>query len=305
MYDDLKEKIKGINAINVTPFHDDGPIDYAALGRNLDQLIAAGIEVIYPCGNTGEYYSLSQDEAKSVVEFAVQHIAGRAKVIVGIGYDAGTAANLAVHAEQAGADGLMLHQPVHPFQLEDGLVDYYRQVAASTNLPLLLYVRHESVTARVLAEAAVIPNIVGVKYAVNHLPSFAKAVQQIGDQLVWICGLAEMQAPFFYAAGAVGFTSGMVNVDATRSFTMLQALREARYADAMAVWNEIRPFEELREEKRSGNNVSVVKEAMAQLGLGNGLVRAPLARLSEAERGRVSSVLQSWGLLQPQYSSNQ
>src|SRR5690606_25978135 len=129
---------------------------------------------------------------------------------------------------------------------------------AATKLPIVLYVRHESVSADMLKQAAAVPNIVGVKYAVNHLPAFARAVKLIGDELVWVCGTAEMWAPFFFAAGAVGFTSGMVNVDAARSFAMLDALRGGRYADAMGIWDELRPFEEMRERNRSADNVSVV-----------------------------------------------
>jgi 4-hydroxy-tetrahydrodipicolinate synthase len=297
MFEAIKQQLKGINAINITPFGENGDIDYEALGRNLDFLIERGIKAIYPCGNTGEYYSLSIQEAKAVAEFAVRHIGGRALVMVGIGHDVRTASELAAHAEQIGADGLMIHQPVHPFQLESGILDYYRQVAESTKLPIIVYVRNESMTAETLKEAAKVTNIIGVKYAVNHLPSFMKAVRLIGDELVWICGTAEMWAPFFYAAGAVGFTSGMVNVDTKRSFAMLEALRNNQMEAARQVWEEIRPFEELREQKRSGNNVSVVKEAMAQLGLASSRVRPPIAPLTQEEKGQVTRILQSWGLL--------
>ncbi|MGG1514172.1 dihydrodipicolinate synthase family protein [Paenibacillus oryzisoli] len=297
MYQAFMESLKGINAIPVTPFDAEGRIDYPVFAEVLEHLIASGIQTIYPCGNTGEFYSLTQEEARESVSFAVRHIGGRAKVIAGVGYDAQTAGELARHAEQAGADGIMVHQPVHPFMLDRGLVAYYQSVARSTRLPLILYVRSENLTAEALREASGEPNIVGVKYAVNHLPSFAKAVRLIGDDLVWICGTAEMWAPFFYAAGAVGFTSGMVNVDAKRSQRMLEALNAGNYEEAMALWDDMRPFEELREANRSGNNVSVVKEAMAQLGRLNVYVRPPIAELLPSEKKRVSEILASWGLL--------
>lgn len=297
MRPDVRKAIQGINAIPVTPFDERGEIDFGAYARVLEDLIESGLEAVYPCGNTGEFYSLSVAEAKQIVTFAARHVAGRAKVIAGIGYDARTASELARHAEAAGADGVMVHQPVHPFVLESGLVDYYRAIAQSTKLPVVLYVRSETVTVEALAQAASEANIVAVKYALNHLPSFAKAVRTIGDRYVWLCGTAEMWAPFFFAAGAVGFTSGMVNVDARRSFAMLDALREGRYDRAMELWEEIRPFEELREARRSGNNVSVVKEAMAQLGKSNGVLRPPAAPLRPEEKQEVRRILASWGLL--------
>ncbi|MGG1553491.1 dihydrodipicolinate synthase family protein [Paenibacillus ferrarius] len=297
MYQAFMESLKGINSIPVTPFDAEGRIDYPVFAEVLEHLIACGIPTIYPCGNTGEFYSLTLDEAKELVSFTVRQIGGRAKVIAGVGYDARTAGELALHAEQEGADGIMVHQPVHPFLLDRGLVAYYQLVARSTRLPLILYVRSENVTAEALREVSGEPNIIGVKYAINHLPSFAKAVRLIGDDLVWICGTAEMWAPFFYAAGAVGFTSGLVNVDANRSQRMLNALRASNYEEAMALWDEIRPFEELREANRSGNNVSVVKEAMAQLGRLNAYVRPPIAELLPDEKKRVTEVLVGWGLL--------
>lgn len=300
MHKSFRESLKGINAIPVTPFDAQGRIDYPAYAEVLEHLLAGGIGTIYPCGNTGEFYSLTLEEAKESVAFAVRHIAGRARVIAGVAYDASTAGELARHAEQAGADGIMVHQPVHPFMLDRGLVAYYRTVAQATRLPLVLYVRSENVTADTLREASAEPNIVGVKYAVNHLPSFAKAVRLIGDRLVWICGTAEMWAPFFCAAGAVGFTSGMVNVDARRSLRMQQALTAGRFDEAMRIWDDVRPFEELREANRSGNNVSVVKEAMAQLGRSNGVVRPPVAELLPEEKRQVRDMLLAWGLLPPE-----
>lgn len=297
MQEALAHSLKGINAIPVTPFSGDGGIDYQAFASVLDHLIEGGMEAVYPCGNTGEFYSLTLEEAKETVSFAVRHVAGRAKVIAGIGYDSRTAVALARHAEQAGADGVMVHQPVHPFLLDRGMAEYYREVARSTRLPLVLYVKSEAVTDAALLEAAAEPNIVAVKYAVNHLPSFAKAVRLIGNRFVWLCGTAEMWAPFFYAAGAEGFTSGLVNVDVSRPRLMLEALRLGRYQEAMCLWDEVRPFEELREANRSGNNVSVVKEAMAQLGRIDGRVRPPIAELLPEEKQRVASILGSWGLL--------
>ncbi|TLS51643.1 dihydrodipicolinate synthase family protein [Paenibacillus antri] len=293
----FRERIRGVNAIPVTPFRLDGEIDEAALGEAIRFLIDRGLDALYPCGNTGEFYSLDVEEAKRVASLSVEAAAGRGLIVVGVGHDAKTAAALAAHAERAGADGLMIHQPAHPFQREDGVLDYYRRIADATSLPIVLYVRSEGMSAATLREAAAIPNVVGVKYAVNHLPAFAQAVREVGSALEWICGTAETWAPFFYAAGAVGFTSGLANVDPGRSLAMAEALRLGRFEEAMRLWEETRPFERLRERRLSGDNVSVVKEAMAQLGRGNGVVRPPIAPLAAEEKREVSRILRTWGLL--------
>ena len=297
MHERFKERLAGVNAIPATPFREDGEIDEAAFAHGIRFLVDSGLTAIYPCGNTGEFYSLDESEATRVVDLAVEAAGGRALVIAGVGHDERTAARLARHAERAGADGLMIHQPSHPFQREDGLLDYWRRIADAAALPIVLYVRSEHVSAETLRRAADVPNIVAVKYAVNHLPSFAWAVKEIGVRLAWICGTAETWAPFFYAAGAVGFTSGLANVDPGRALAMAEALRERRFEDAMRIWGEVRPFEQLREKYANGNNVSVVKEAMAQLGRSNGAVRPPIAPLSAEEKAQVTRMLRDWQLL--------
>jgi 4-hydroxy-tetrahydrodipicolinate synthase len=299
MFESIQSILKGINAINVTPFDEQLEIDWESLKRNVNFLVDHGIKAIYPCGNTGEFYALTLKEAKEVTQYVTEVVAKRSLVIAGVGYDAKTACELADNAEQAGADGIMVHQPVHPYILSAGMVAYYKQIASSTKLPMILYIRSEQITHEVLAEVSELPNVIAVKYAVNHPPSFRKAVEAVKKDIVWICGTAEMWAPTFYAAGAQGFTSGMVNVDTKRSFAMMEALNKADYPQAMAVWSDILPFEELRETNKNGNNVSVVKEAMYQLGLiSSNAVRPPIALLQEKEIRRVTELLKSWGLKQ-------
>jgi len=297
MFTQIKEKIKGINAINVTPFDTNLEIDWSALKDNITFLLDRGLEAIYPCGNTGEFYALSIDEAKEVTRFVTDFVAKRSLVIAGVGYDVKTACELARNAEACGADGIMIHQPVHPYLLPAGLIEYYKQIAASTSLPVLLYARSEQISLEVLQETAKLPNVIGVKYAYNNLPAFTKAVQGVKEDIVWICGTAEMWAPYYYAAGASGFTSGLVNVETVRSFKMLDALREGNYPEAMAIWEEVVPFEDLRAKYNTGNNVTVVKEAMYQLGLiPTSAVRPPISALNESEVKQVGDLLKAWGL---------
>ncbi|MEI7026616.1 dihydrodipicolinate synthase family protein [Paenibacillus sp. y28] len=296
MYEQVRQTIKGINAINVTPFHSNLEIDWASLQQNIDFLLDQGIEAIYPCGNTGEFYALTIEEAKEVTRFVTKHVAGRALVIAGVGYDAATAADLARHAENCGADGIMVHQPVHPYLLTEGLIHYYKHIACATSLPLLLYIRSEQITLEAIQETVKLPNVVGVKYAINNLPLFTKTVQAINEDIVWICGTAEMWAPYFYAAGAQGFTSGLVNLETERSVRMMKALQSGKFDEAMDVWRDIVPFEELRAKYGTGNNVSVVKEAMYQLGLiATNKVRPPISELKDDEKAQVGQLLRAWG----------
>lgn len=113
---------------------------------------------------------------------------------------------------------------------------------------------------------------------------------------MWVAGLAELYAPSYFATGATGFTSGLVNVAPGVSLAMLEALRAGDYLAAMKVWEQIRRFEDLRADRQSANNVTVVKEALASLGLCRRDVRAPSRELPEEQRAEVAGLVAGWSI---------
>jgi len=296
-HEELAGRLRTVHAINVTPFREDGGVDYRLLERNVEFLISSGLGVVVPCGNTGEFYALSVEEAREVTRFVVERVGGRATVLAGIGYDLGTAREMALAAQEAGADAVMVHQPVHPYLMAEGLIRYYTGIASSVEIGVVLYVRNEAIDREVLSRVAEIDNVLAIKYAINDLPRFADLVQSVEAPIVWICGTAEMWAPFFFTAGAEGFTSGLVNIAPEMSLSMLEGLRRGDSETVRAVWRRVAPMERLRAKNHSANNVSVIKEAMSLAGLPAGRVRPPLAELDEADRRDLIRILQSWGKL--------
>lgn len=297
--EELAERLAGVVAITVTPFGADGAIDEAAYLRLVDRLVAGGIPVITPNGNTSEFYALSPGEAQRGVELALRSARGRAAVLVGVGHDVPSAIAAARFARSAGADGIMVHQPVHPYVSLDGWVDYHRAIAdAVPELGVVLYLRTPRIGgAQLAALGAACPNVVGVKYAVSDPVRFAAVARDAGvDRFAWVAGLAELSAPGYFAVGARGFTSGLANVSPELSLRMFTELSTGDYAAAMRTWELIRPFEELRAADASAHNVSVVKEALAQLGLCRRDIRPPSSPLGTDERAAIGKVLSSWGL---------
>lgn len=294
--DDLKIALRSIAAIPVTPFAADGSVDFATYGRLIRRLADGGITVVTPNGNTSEFYALTPDEARRAVECTVEAAAGRMAIMAAVGFDLTTAIGTGRAAQRAGAVMAMVHQPVHPYQSAEGWVAYHRAICEGLpELGVVPYVRDPSITGTMLRQlVAACPNVVGVKYAVPNPLQFAAIVDQIGTGVTWVCGLAELWAPTFWLVGAEGFTSGLVNVDASLSLDMLQALQRGDYPAAMRVWRLVRPLEDLRARRAAANNVSVIKEALAQLGLANAAVRPPISELLDSERREVSDVLSSW-----------
>ena len=297
-HEQLAERLRTVHAINVTPFREDRGVDFDLLERNIEFLIASGLGVIVPCGNTGEFYALSVEEARAVTRFVVEQVGGRTAVLAGIGYDLGTAREMALAAQEAGADAVMVHQPVHPYLMTEGLIRYYAGIARSVEIGVVLYARHEAIDREVLSRVADIENVLAIKYAINDLPRFADLVQTVEAPVVWVCGTAEMWAPFFFSAGAEGFTSGLVNIAPEMSLAMLVGLRRGDAGAVRAVWRRVAPIERLRAKNHNANNVSVIKEGMNLAGLPAGLVREPLGKLDEADRQELIQILRSWGKLE-------
>jgi len=298
-FDGQKSRLAGVVAIPVTPFDAQGAVDTETYGKLVDRLMAAGIEVVTPNGNTGEFYALDEAEARVCLEVTVKAVDGRGSVVAGVGHDVGTATRAARHAAEAGADMIMIHQPVHPYVSADGWVDYHRAIAdAVPGLGVVLYVRNPAIEAAQLARLGdLCPNVIGIKYSVPDPVRFASVSRDAGfSRFVWIAGLAELSAPGYFATGATGFTSGLVNVDPEVSLNLFRALKSGDFANAMIVWDRIRPFEEMRAANGNANNVSVVKDALAHLGLCRPDVRPPSRLLTSAEETRLLGLLSSWGL---------
>ncbi len=299
-FDDLSDQLASVVAITVTPFDADGAIDEKSYAAVVDRMVDGGVTVVTANGNTSEFYTLSAAETERALRITVDTAGDRAAVIAGVGHDLTTAVEAARFADRAGARGIMIHQPVHPYVSLEGWVDYHRAIASSVpELSVVPYVRSPRIGgAQIAALVDSCPNVVGVKYAVPDPVRFASVARDAGlERLTWVAGLAELSAPGYFAVGASGFTSGLANVAPQLPAQMLGTLQAGEFGAAMEFWEFVRGFEELRAGQESANNVSVVKEALAQLGLCRRDVRPPASVLDEAGRSAVGVVLNSWSLL--------
>jgi 4-hydroxy-tetrahydrodipicolinate synthase len=290
------QELHGVIAITVTPFDDAGEPDWTRYEALVQRMSTAGVPVVTPNGNTSEFYSLSQTEWERANEITIK-AAGDTVVMPGVGYDIGTAGEMAAAVAQLGAPLAMVHQPVHPHQSVAGWVEYNRRIAQSTpSLGFVLYVKDSRANAdalTVLLDSC--PNIVGIKYAVTDPARFAEIRLAVGaDRIVWACGLAERWAPAFWAVGASGFTSGLVNVAPRLSLDLLNALRHGDKDTVERLWKLIVPFERLRAEDATANNVAVVKAALAIRGVCGPGVRPPSGTLSEEQSQQLRTVLDRW-----------
>jgi 4-hydroxy-tetrahydrodipicolinate synthase len=293
----LRRALCGISGVHATAYAADGGVDADLTGRIVERIVAGGIHNIVAAGNTGEFYALSPDEVRLVHDTAVSAARGRSNVIAAVGRSLTEAIALGRRAKEAGADAIMSHQPLDPFAAPQAQAAYFRAIADAVDLPLVAYVRSDAMGLADLLSVANHPNVVGVKFATTNLMLLAECVRSSdAGTAVWVCGLAEGWAAPFYALGARGFTSGLVNVDPARSLAIHAALEAGDYAKARSLVAEIARFETLRTRYGNGANVTVVKEALGLLGFPAGAVRLPgLPALDPADRETLVQEIARWG----------
>lgn len=284
--------LRGLWATTVTPFAPDGRVDLDAVRAHTSFLVARGVVRLVPGGNTGEFSSLTADEVVAVTG-ATRDAAPGAVVVTGVGGPLPTALDLTAEALAAGADGVMVHHPMHTHAAARGLEEYYRRIAAAADGRVIAYKRTHRVPDALLVALARDGVIQGVKYAVNDLLSFQRARAE-APEIEWICGTAELWAPFFHLLGARGYTSGLVNAAPDLAVSMEAALREGDIARAMELRELARAFEELRAEDDAAKNVPAVRSAMTLAGFAPGPPRPPLAPLEEADERRVAAIWSAW-----------
>lgn len=274
----LAQALTGISGILVTPYDAAGDIAPRRLLPVIDRALGAGVHMPVVNGNTGEFYSLTTDEACAMVREVVAMVGGRAPVLAGVGRGIRDAVRLAKASVEAGASALMVHQPPDPFVAPRGIVDYLKALEdASGGLPMMLYLRNDAIGTAAIESLCALPAVRGVKWATPNPQRLAEARAACDPQIVWVGGLAEVWAPVFYAVGARGFTSGLINVWPERSMAIHAALEAGKFQEANALIAGMKVFEDIRAEEMAGTNVTGVKSALIAQGLDCGPTRPPSA----------------------------
>jgi len=274
----LDQALTGISGILVTPYDEKGDVAPERLAPIIDRALGAGLHMPVVNGNTGEFYALTTEEAQAMVRAVSGMVAGRAPVLAGVGRSVRDACALARASADAGATALMVHQPPDPFVAPRGIVDYLKAIAdASGGLPMMLYLRNDAMGTKAIASLCALPGVKGVKWATPNPLKLAEAKAACDPAIVWVGGLAEIWAPAFYAVGARGFTSGLINVWPERSLAIHAALEAGDFAQANALIAGMKAFEEIRAEEMNGTNVTGVKAALLALGRDCGPTRPPSA----------------------------
>ena len=282
----------------VTPFDANGAVNYDAFGKLIDQQIAAGVDAICVCGTTGETSTLSIREHIAVVEYCVKRVNHRVKVIAGAGSnDTSAAVYLSQHAQDSGADALLLVTPYYNKASQTGLLKHYEYIADRVELPIILYnvpsrtgVSFTAETYKTLSEN---PKFNGVKEASGNFSLLAHTRYLCGDDFYIWSGNDDQVVPMM-SLGAKGVISVVCNIMPELMVDMSHACLDGEFEKAGKLQIEYMDFiDSLFIEV----NPIPIKCAMNLVGMEAGPLRLPLCEMSPKNLEIMKTAMKRVGLL--------
>lgn len=283
----------------ITPFSD-GEVDFETYAELVELHVSAGSHGVVVCGTSGEPSVLTVAERQRLAEVAIDAAAGRLPVVIATGSQShAETVELTEHADRAGATGLLVVTPYYIRPPKRGLVAYFVDLAARSDLPLLLY--HipgrtaVGVDMEVLAGIAErSPTFVGMKHAVSELGLVTEALREFGPEFRIFVGLEELSFPML-ALGATGSINAVANVVPERVVALHEAIDRDSIVEARNLHQQL--FD-LNRAVFFDTNPIAVKYMMRRIGiLGSNEHRLPLCPPTADVEGRLDAVLADAGLL--------
>lgn len=283
----------------VTPFTASGDVDEAAFRALVDWQIEEGTKVIVPVGTTGESATLSHAEHKRVVEITVEQVAGRVPVMAGAGSNNTVeAVDLAMHAQQAGADSILAVTPYYNKPTQRGLYAHYKAMAEAVTIPIFIYnIPGRSavdVTPKTMGQLATdFPNIWGVKDAVGSMERVSLQRMTCGKDFVQLS--AEDSTSLGYNAhGGVGAISVTANVAPRLCSEFQEATLAGDYTKALEYQDRLMP---LHQAIFIEPGVAGAKYALSKLGKIENSVRSPILTVESETAAAIDSAMRHAGIL--------
>lgn len=289
----------GAGVAIITPFHEDGSVNYEKFGEHIEAQIAGGTDAIIVCGTTGESSTLTHEEHIEVIRYCVEKTAGRIPVIGGTGSNCTeTAIYLSQEAEKAGVDGVLLVSPYYNKATQKGLYEHFKMVAESVHVPVLLYNIPGRTGVTISSETVVrlcrdVPNIVGVKDATGNIGQVAHLMSLAGGDVDLYSGNDGEIVPLL-ALGGKGVISVLSNIAPRQTHDMCARFFEGDVEGSRRIQLDAMP---LVDALFCEVNPIPVKCAMNMMGLEAGPLRRPLTQMEEDNAAKLRKAMEDFGIL--------
>lgn len=290
---------EGAGVAIVTPFHEDGSVNYEKFAELTEEQIQKGTDAIIVCGTTGEASTLTHEEHLSLIKFCAETVKGRVPVIAGTGSNCTeTAIYLSTEAEKYGVDGLLTVTPYYNKATQNGLFEHFKMIADSVKLPIILYNVPSRTGCNIQPQTAFrlcteVPNIVGIKEASGNISQVAKLAALAQGKIDIYSGNDDQIVPIL-ALGGKGVISVLSNVAPKQTHEICarffagdvegsckEQLRALDLCDAL--FCEVNPIP--------------VKTALNLMGKEVGSLRRPLSDMEEGNVERLRKAMEDYGIL--------
>ena len=282
----------------VTPFNEDGSVDFGALDKLVDFHLENATDAILVLGTTGESSTMTHEEDLTVATHVVKRVDGRIPVIGGAGSNA-TAESLrkARELEQIGVDGLLLITPYYNKSNEEGIYRHFTTVLDAVDLPAILYNIPGrtgcQISVRNVERLAVHPNVMGIKEASGNIAYATDVARFVGPDFRMYSGNDDMIVPLLSLGGS-GVISVWANIAPRTVHDLVAAWFEGRTDDALAAQLD---GLELVHSLFCEVNPIPVKAALAMMGMMAEQYRLPLTPMAPANRERLQAAMKAAGLI--------
>ena len=292
-----KTVFTGVATAIITPLNENG-IDYDKFAKLIEWQIQEGINAIVVCGTTGESSTLTDEEHRSAIKFAVEQVNGRVPVIAGTGSnDTAYAIDLTKFACEAGADAMLVVTPYYNKATQNGLIKLFTAIADASTKPIILYnvpsrtgVNIAPSTCKVLAEH---PNICGIKEASGNISQVAEIAALVGDKLDIYSGNDDQIVPIM-SLGGKGVISVLSNVMPKKAVEICDSFFAGDVAKSREIQLELLP---LINALFSEVNPIPVKAAMASMGWCENYVRLPLTCMEKQNEDKLLELMKKQNLI--------
>lgn len=289
----------GAGVAIVTPFHDDGSVNYDKFAEIIEEQIAGGTDAIIVCGTTGESACLSEEEHVDVIKFCIERVAHRIPVVAGTGSNCTeTAIHLSKDAESYGADAVLTVSPYYNKATQNGLFAHYKKIADNINIPMILYNVPSRTGCNIAPETVVrlcreVKNVVGVKEASGNISQIVKLMSLADGDVQLYSGNDDQITPLL-ALGGLGVISVLSNVAPKQTHDICQKFFDGDIAGSAKAQLDAIP---LVDALFCEVNPIPVKTAMNLMGKGVGPLRMPLSPMEAPNVEKLKKAMQDYGIL--------
>ena len=288
---------KGIATALITPMNMDGSVDYEAFGRLIDWQIECGIDALVIAGTTGEGSTLTDEEHREVIRYAVERAAHRIPIIAGTGSnDAAYACDLTRFSAEVGADAMLVVTPYYNKATQNGLVKMFNAIADASDKPIIAYNVPSrtgcAIAPATYAKLAENPKITAIKEANGDIGAIVETAALVGDKMDIYSGNDDQIVPVL-AMGGMGCISVLSNVLPRETKQICELFWQGDVKGAAALQCKLLP---LVKALFSEVNPIPVKAAMAAMGFCEDRLRLPLTPMEDAHKQNMLALMREQGL---------